>query len=177
MRSTRFLEVLRRHVGAAVFKLFHEDSHQIRRTYSLPRSRPVSALGCGTLSEHSRRRRPMLCGRSPLYCGRFRSTAATSALLRSLPHHCARPLSAPLRPLYVGVRLCSEYVPQCTYRPPYSAVPRRVPTLFGRLPLGLDTYTIEALIKAPLKNNYDPPCLERKKLLRTLGAPCLERRL
>ena len=39
-----------------------------------------------------------------LHCGRFRSTAAASALLR--------PLSAQLRPFYIGIRLCSEYVPQ-----------------------------------------------------------------
>ena len=63
--------------------------------------------------------------------GRFHSTAAASAPLRPLPLHCGRfcstaaastplwplsavlrPLSALLWPLYVGVRLCSEYVLQ-----------------------------------------------------------------
>ena len=60
----------------------------------------------------SRRRCRTLCGRSPLYVGRFRSTAAASDLLRPPPLHCARsphtsaavsalprPFSALLRPL------------------------------------------------------------------------------
>ena len=47
----------------------------------------------------------------PLHCGRFCSTAAASTPLWPLSA-VLRPLSALLWPLYVEVRLCSEYVLQ-----------------------------------------------------------------
>ena len=46
--------------------------------------------------------------------------------------------------------------------------------------LSCEWHTIEALIKAPLKNNYDPQrrlVWSAKKYFGPLGAPCLERRL
>ena len=77
-------------------------------------------------------RLPLYCSHSALYCSRSlhyycsepRRCSADSAPLRALPLHCGcfrftavasaplRPLSALLRPLHVGIRPCSEYVPQ-----------------------------------------------------------------
>ena len=59
---------------------------------------------------HSHRRRPTLCSRSPLCCGRFRSTAAASDLLRPLPLHCGR------SPHYCG-RFCSTAAASDLLRP------------------------------------------------------------
>ena len=74
--------------------------------------RPLSALLASASGRfHSTAAASVLLRPLPLHCGRFCSTAAASTPLWPLSA-VLRPLSALLWPLYVGVRLCSEYVLQ-----------------------------------------------------------------
>ena len=86
---------------------------------NFPAIRPLSAL-----------LRPLYCGRSPL----LRSVAAT----RVSPHYCGRLPLCCAWPWCVGVRLCSDNVPQRS-RPPYNT--DTVPTNAEQLRSGETKFT------------------------------------